>query len=227
MEKSAGERTKASSEGASASPKPIVLSLVWDIALNTSIPTACYFLSKWFVSSAESTALLVSTTFPTLKSIYDLWRQRELNPVTVTVLLGIVAGLLALFLGGDPRILLIRESLFTGAFGIVCLLSLRFQRPVMFYFSRYLIAGRDPERRATFEALARNPTFRRGIQLVTAVWGVLYLGEFAIRVILVYTLPAPLVLSISPFLLGIVTIVAVVWTFRYRRKLLLSQGLAP
>jgi hypothetical protein len=154
-------------QSASASSKPIVLSLAWDIALNASIPTACYFVSKWFVSSSEVTALLIATTYPALKSIYDLLRQRELNPVTVTVLLGIVAGLFAFLLGGDPRMLLIRESLFTGAFGIFCLISLGFPRPVMFYFSRYFIAGKDPERRAIFEARARNPTFRRGIQLVT------------------------------------------------------------
>ena len=62
---------------------------------------------------------------------------------------------------------------------------------------------------------------------MTAIWGVLYVGEFAVRVILVYTLPIPLVLSISPFMIGTVTIVAVTWTFRYRRKLMESQGLRP
>ncbi|HTT01409.1 MAG TPA: VC0807 family protein [Steroidobacteraceae bacterium] len=212
-------------QNASASSKPIVLSLAWDIALNASIPTACYFVSKRFVSSSEVTALLIATTYPALKSVCDLLRQRELNPVTVTVLAGIVAGLFALLLGGNPRMLLIRESIFTGAFGIFCLASLGFQRPLMFYFGRYFIAGKDPAGRAAFEARARNPTSRRGLQLVTGVWGVLYVGEFAIRVILVYTLPAPLVLSISPFMIGTVTILAVIWTFRYRRKLVESQGL--
>jgi hypothetical protein len=223
----AGQRSTIASNGASTSPTAIVLALTWDIALNASIPTGCYFLSKRLVSSSEVTALLIASTYPTLKSIYDLLRQRELNPVTVTVLVGILVSLLAFLLGGDPRMLLMRESLFTGAFGILCLVSLIFARPVMFYFSRYFIAGKDPERRAAFEARARNPTFRRGIQLVTAVWGVLYIGECAIRVILVFTLPAPFVLSISPFMIGTVTILAVIWTFRYRRRLMEAQGLKP
>lgn len=212
---------------ASASSKPIVLSLALDVLLNASIPTACYFVSKRFVSSSEVSALLIATTYPALKSVCDLLRQRELNPVTLTVLLGIVVGLFAFLLGGDPRMLLIREAVFTGAFGICCLASLGFQRPLMFYFGRYFVAGTNPEGRAAFEARARNPSARRGLQLVTAVWGVLYVGEFAIRVILVYTLPAPLVLSISPFMIGSVTILAVIWTFRYRRKLVESQGLNP
>lgn len=227
MEKIAGRQNEITSEALSASPRSIILSLAWDIMLNASIPTACYFASKRLISSSEATALLIATGYPTLKSIYDLLRNRELNPITVTVLLGIVVSLLAFLLGGDPRILLIRESLFTGAFGIFCLLSLRCPRPVMFYFSRYFIVGKDPQRRAAFEARAQKPIFRRGIQLVTAIWGVLYVGEFAVRVILVYTLPIPLALSISPFMIGIVTIVAVTWTFRYRRKLMESQGLRP
>jgi len=212
-------------QNASASSKPIILSLAWDIALNTSIPTASYFVSKWFVSSSEVTALLIATAYPALKSIYDLLYQRDLNPATVTVLLGILAGLFAFLVGGDPRMLLIRDSLFTGAFGIFCLISLGFPHPVMFYFGRYFIAGKDPERRAIFEVRARNPTLRRGIQRVTAVWGILYVGEFATRVILVHVLPASLVLSISPFMIGVVTILAVIWTFRYRHKLLESAGL--
>lgn len=211
-----GDRTIAS--------RPIVVSLARDIALNASIPTACYLASKQFVSPSEVTALLIASTFPMLKSTYELLRQRALNPVTVTVLLGIATGLLAFLLGGGPRMLLIRESLFTGAFGVVCLISLACPRPIMFYFGRHFVAGRDPEGRAIFDARAKTRTARRGLQLVTAVWGILYVVEFATRVIFAYTLPAALVLSISPFMTGIVTILAIVWTFRYRGKILASQG---
>jgi hypothetical protein len=154
-----------------------------------------------------------------------LRNRRELDPVAVTVFLGIAVSIIAIFLGGDPRILLIRESLFTGAFGIYCLVSLVFPRPAMFYFARYFIAGKDPQRRAAFEARARLPQFRRGLRTVTAVWGFTYAGEFIIRAILVYTVPTPVVLSVSPLLIGMATIVAVVWSFRFRRRLLDAAGI--
>ncbi|MGO8977602.1 MAG: VC0807 family protein [Steroidobacteraceae bacterium] len=212
---------------ASTVSRPIIVSLAWDVALNASIPTACYFLSKRFVSSSEVTALIAATIFPILKSIYDLLRQRELNPVTVTVLLGIVTSLFAFFLGGDPRVLLIRESLFTGVFGIFCLISLALPRPVMFYFARHLIAGKDPRRRAEFDARSQERRFLRGHRLITAVWGLAYIGEFAIRTILVFSVPAPVVLAVSPIMMGLVTIAAIVWTFWYRSRLLQSADLKP
>jgi hypothetical protein len=198
--------------------KPPVISLAWDIALNTAIPVASYHLAKRFVSPSELTALLIATAFPTLKSAYDLVRCRELDPVAVLVLLGIVTSLLALCLGGDPRILLIRESFFTGAFGIACLLSLTFPRPLMFYFGRYFMAGKDVQKHEVYSARWHNPTARRAHRLITTVWGLVYVGEFVVRVALVYSLPAPDVLALSPLLMGLATIVTIIWTFRYAGK---------
>jgi hypothetical protein len=202
-----------------ASYRPLIYSLAWDIALNATIPVGCYYLSKAFVSSSELIALLIATAFPTLKSVYDLRRHRGINPVAVMVLLGIVTSIIALFIGGDPRILLIRESLFTGAFGVACLVSLLFPRPIMFYFGRYFFAGNDPEKRKVFDGRWQNPIIRRGHQLITTVWGFVYVGEFVIRVILVYELSAAVVLAFSPLLLGLATIFTIIWTFGYAYKL--------
>ena len=195
--------------------RPIVVSLAWDIALNSTIPLACYLLTKRFLSPSEMTALIAASAFPLLKSVYDLMRRRQIGPVTVLVFLGIVANLLALAFGGDPRMLLIRESFFTGMFGLVCLISLMFPRPVMFYFGRYFMAGTDPQKRATFDARWANPIARRTHRLITAVWGLVYVGEFLLRVVLVYRAPAPVVLAVSPFMIGAATIVTVMWTFWY------------
>jgi hypothetical protein len=98
--------------------------LAWDIALNATIPVACYHFSKTFISPSELTAFLIATAFPTIKSIYAFMRHRGINPVTVLVLLGILTSIIALSIAGDSRVLLIRESLFTGAFGLACLVSL-------------------------------------------------------------------------------------------------------
>ena len=199
-----------------ASPsRPIVVSLAWDIAINTTIPVACYWLSKRFVSRSELTALLVATAFPLLKSGSDVTRHREVDPVALLVLLGIATSMLALVMGGDPRLLLIRESFFTGAFGIACLVSLTFPRPIMFYFGRHFMAGKDPQKQATFDARWQDPRARRAHRLVTVVWGLVYTGEFIVRVMLVYRASAPVVLVVSPFVTGMATILTVMWTFWY------------
>lgn len=199
--------------------KSVIISLIWNIALNATIPVACYFFVKRFVSPSELTALIGATAFPVSKSAYDLIRSRELDPVAMIVLLGIVTSILALFLKGDPRILLIRESFITGAFGIACLISLIFPRPIMFYFARFFMAGKDPKRREAFNASLQDPAVLRGHRLVTLVWGLVYAGEFLVRIIMVYSLATPVVLIVSPFISGFATIFTIIWTFGYAKKI--------
>jgi hypothetical protein len=50
---------------AGVSPARIVRSLARDIALNTLIPLACYFLSKRLLSASELTALIIAMMYPT------------------------------------------------------------------------------------------------------------------------------------------------------------------
>jgi hypothetical protein len=195
--------------------RPPILALGWDIVLNATIPLATYFLAKRVLAATEFTALVLATVFPTLKSGYDVIRHREVNPVTVLVLLGIVTSILAVFLGGDSRMLLIRESFFTGAFGIACLISLAFPRPLMFYFGRYFMAGKDAEKRRAFEGALANPEGRRAHRVVTTVWGLVYAGEFVARVILVYQASAAIVLAVSPIVMSAATIATITWTFSY------------
>ena len=150
---------------------------------------------------------------------YDLARHHEINPVAMLVLFEIVTSIGALFVSGDPRVLLVRESFVTGSFGLACFASLLLPRPIMFYFGRYFMAGSDPEKRRVFNERLQNPVVHRGHQLVTAVWGAVYLGEFLIRLILIYTVAASVVLAVTPVLLGLAAILTIVWTFRYANKL--------
>jgi hypothetical protein len=199
--------------------RPLVISLMWDIALNATIPLACYIAAKKVVLTSELIALVFATAFPVLKSAYDLLRHREFDPVAALVFLGITTSILAVFLGGDSHILLIKESLFTAAFGIACLISLTFPRPIMFYFGRHFMAGKDFQKRKVFESRWQNPTVRRAHRVVTIVWGLVYVAEFVVRIALLYSMPTAVVLGVSPFLIGLATITAIVWTFWYAQKI--------
>ena len=202
-----------------AGPKALIVSLAWDILLNATIPAACYFVAKRAFAASELDALVWATVFPVLMSLFGLARRRELDPVAILVLLGIITSIAAVLLGGDPRVLLVRESLFTGVFGVFCLVSLLFPRPIMFYFGRYFLAGPDPEKRRQFDDGWQRPRVRRAHRLITLVWGLVYAGEFSVRTAMAFTLPAPVVLVVSPLLLGAATIFTVVWTFRCAYKL--------
>jgi hypothetical protein len=124
-----------------------------------------------------------------------------------------------LFFGGSPRLLLVRESLFTGAFGCACFVSLLLPRPIMFYFGRHFMAGADPERRARFDASWQLPEVRFSNRLITCVWGCVFVGELILRILLIYCVSTATVLIISPILLGALTIVTMIWTFSYGHRI--------
>ena len=90
-------------------------------------------------------------------------------------------------------------------------------RPLMFYFGRHFEAGDDPARRAQFDASWQRPGVRAVHRRITGVWGVAFVGEFAIRVALIYTLSPAWVLVLSPLILGAITIGTLTWTFAYVR----------
>jgi hypothetical protein len=189
-----------------------------DIALNAIFPFVLYRLSKRYVSPSEFTALAVATTFPLGKSVFDVAKHRKLDPVSVIVLLGIGASAAALLLGGSPRLLLMRESLFTAVFGLACFGSLLLPHPMMFHFGRHFIAGDDPVKRRRYQVSWALPEVRFTSRLITVVWGSVYLGEFAIRVALIFLFPVAWVLVISPGLLGSLTLITIAWTFRYAKR---------
>jgi len=194
--------------------------IVVDIALNATVPLVLYRLAKQFVTASELHALLVATCFPIAKSIFDLRHRKQLDPVAILVLLGIITSILAIALGGSPRLLLIRESFFTGTVGVACLVSLLpvFSRPMMFYFGRYFMTQNDPLRRAQFDASWQYPRVRSAHRLITLVWGVVFLVEFIFRIILVYVLSTPLFLFLAPIVQGSLIVATIIWTFRYARE---------
>jgi hypothetical protein len=193
--------------------------ILLDIALNAVIPLILYRLSKHYISSSELSALAIAAVFPLSISIFDLLRHRQFDPISIVVLLGIVTSGIALLFGGSPQILLVRESLFTGVFGLACFVSLLLPRPMMFYFGRHFVAGDDARKRERFNASWELPQVRFANRLITIVWGAVYVAELIIRVILIYTLSAQLVLVFSPVLIGGFTIFTIIWTFSYVRRI--------
>ena len=126
--------------------------------------------------------------------------------------------MVSIALGGDVKILLIRESFLTGALGIAFFVSLFLPRPLMFYFGRQFSAGDDPAKLAAFNALWAIPGARRVFQRMTVVWCVVYCGEFLLRVVMVYTLPIAVVIVVSPIIFGAIIFATFAWTIAYARR---------
>ena len=91
----------------------LLRSILGLLIINVAIPFGCYILLKANHAS-DVTALGVAAIAPALDALISLLRGRHINIISLFVLGGLVIGIIAIFLGGDPRVLLIRESLFTG-----------------------------------------------------------------------------------------------------------------
>jgi hypothetical protein len=200
-----------------SSSKVDIRGLLLSIVLNAVIPLTLYLLVKRYISTSEVVALSIAAIFPILYSIFEFVQHRQFDIIAIFALLGIIVSVLGVLLGGNAKILLIRESFFTVMLGLACFVSLLLPRPLMFYVGRQFIAGKDPEKIAQFNQQWNHPYARFVHRLITSVWGIAYVGEFIIRIILIYTLSTALVLAISPILLGGITLAAIVWTFSYVR----------
>jgi uncharacterized membrane protein len=198
--------------------RPPLGGIVWTIFLNATIPVILYRLSRRYLSLSDFAALAIAATFPIGKSTLDVARRRQVDPISIMVLLGIVTDGAALFFGGSVRLLLVRESFFTGAFGLACFISLLLPRPVMFYFARHFVAGTDLERQARFNAAWQLREVRFCHRLITAIWGAAFVGELILRIILIYNVSPATVLVVSPILLGTLTLVTMIWAFSYGHR---------
>jgi hypothetical protein len=189
------------------------------LVIDGLLPFMTYVLLTSYVPHVSQViALGLSATFPTVYGLVTIVRRRHLDIIGALVLVGIVVSILATLLGGDPKLLLIRESFITGALGMVCLTSLVWPRPLMFYIGRQFSAGEDPAKIAEFNALWQYPVARHTFRVMTIVWAIGWMSEFALRVVMVWTLSIPEVLVISPFVFNGITIGLIAWTLAYGRR---------
>ena len=148
------------------------------------------------------TALLASGVFPALGVTIGVIRHRRLDVVGAVVLAGIIVGTALGLVSHSARLVLVEGSVPTAVFGLACLGSLRARRPLMFSFALEFI-GSDTAKGREMTGLWQYEGFRRVFRVITIVWGVGFLLEAALRVVIVYNTPAGTALAISkvtPFL---------------------------
>jgi hypothetical protein len=203
----------------SPSLRTLIVSLWPSMLLNGVCVIVVYQLVKHFASASDVIALALSTVPAMVGTIITLIRQRSIDVLGAFTLITIVLSIGLTFLTGDARLFLIRESLLTVLFGIICLISLLFPKPLWFYIIRYFTVGNSHEQTVAYDTAWKFASFRGYIRTVTILWGVVYTVEFLIRLVMVYTLSISQVLVISSIIFYALTILASVATFRLGARL--------
>jgi len=181
------------------------------------VPLAVYYLVRSHVSG-DATALAIAGIPAALWVVVQWLRLRRIDPIGAIILFGFAAGLIAsAALGGNAFVLKVRDSAFTGLFGLSCLASLALRRPVMFYVGRAMSAGNDPARREAYDALWELPPARRVFAIITTVWGIGLLVEAGLRVVLAATLPTGPFLAVAPVMAAVMIGGMFVFTLWYSK----------
>ncbi|MEU7871484.1 VC0807 family protein [Dactylosporangium sp. NPDC049140] len=139
------------------------------------------------LGAGDRIAYLVSGIGPLTMMAITWIRARTLSGASAVILLFLLLSSAAtLFGGADQRLLIAKDSLVTGGFGAVCLLSLLLPRPLMFYFGAKFATDGTREGMRHWSSLWQYPDFRASQYRITIVWGLGFLLEAALRIAAAY-----------------------------------------
>lgn len=191
-----------------SAPSPAMLARQWaarsggrtliEVGVNFVGPYAVYTATKPHLG--EVNALIASSAPPTIWAIVEFIRRRVLDAISIFVLAGIVLSLIAVLLGGSPRLLLLRERLVTGLIGAAFIVSALIDRPFILAFARASLRRQGSGDTTAAEARFDNPGVWRFVRRLTLLWGVALLLEAALSAALVFTLDTKTYLIAGPIL---------------------------
>ena len=170
--------------------------IVGELFVNLAAPWLVYsWLSPLY---GEFWALVASAAPPTLWSIYELVRFRKLDALSLIVLAGILTSLAAIGLGGSPRMLLVRENIFSIPIGLAFLVSLGLRRPLIYYLASATMARNSSADLAQFEANWERPDVLRRLRIMSLVWGIGLTAQGLLLGWMAWTWPIGTYLLVSP-----------------------------
>ena len=189
--------------------------LILELAINFALPVLIY--DRLHAGWGEVPALLASSGPPLLWSIAGFARNRRVDALSVMSMVGIALSVLAFFGGGSVQFLQLREKMVTLLIGLAFLGSAAIGKPLIYPLARATMARESAEALARFEARRDHPLLRQTVMIMTLVWGFGLLADFAISVVLIYTLSVTEYLIVGP-ILGYTTMGGLtLWTILYRR----------
>jgi intracellular septation protein A len=192
-------------------PRAALKGLIW-----IGAPVVVYYPLR-LLGLPIVTALAAATGIAVLRIAYVALRHRRFDGIA-TLMAGIFGiGLVLTLVTGDPRVMLLKDSVTTGLIALAFLGSCLARRPLMYVLIRRMDESRGAEAERRWST---DSAYRGAVTLISAVWGVVLLAEAATRAVLVYTLPVDTVFGISHLLTLVAVGLALGWTALYgaRRK---------
>ena len=185
------------------------------VIIDIAAPLLAYSLLR-SAGMSTVTALVLSGVFPALGVAFGVIQHRRLEVVGSLVLAGILVGTVLGLVSHSARLVLLEASVPTAIFGVGCLGSLWTRRPLMYGMSVEFIGPNTAKGREMI-GLWQYEGFRHIFRIITAVWGVGFLLEAAVRVVIVYNTSTSTALAISKVMPYIWVGIFLAWTISYGR----------
>ncbi|MFJ8014036.1 VC0807 family protein [Streptomyces sp. NPDC096339] len=195
------------------------IGLILTIALNVVAPILTFNILTGDHGWSDASALLVSGAWPVLDSVIMVaWRRKLDEFAIITLVFLVITAVVSLVGAQSSRALLIKDSGVTGLFGLLCLATLLAPRPLMFYFGRKFGTDGTPAGVAYYNGLWQFEGFRDAQRRMTLVWGVAYIAEALVRIVLVFVLSTSTMVALSPFMIYGTLGGLALWTVRFVKR---------
>ncbi|CAG8451489.1 224_t:CDS:2 [Dentiscutata erythropus] len=130
-------------ESTQKNKKAMMLQLLLMLFVDIGLPLILYFVLSKYLPTIW--ALVISGVPPTISVIIGFIFRRQVNLIGLLVVIGFIVGIILSVIEGDPRIFLLRDSFFTGVFGlsfIITLIPIKIgsfeMRPLIYYNAKNL-----------------------------------------------------------------------------------------
>lgn len=182
------------------------------------VPVGIYFALRR-AGVGNVLALTAGAFVPALRVLISIVRDRRVAGLAAFVLAIFALSIALAFVTGNARVLLAKESVFTVLAGVYCLGSLLVGRPFSYYTMRRFVVGDEEEAKTEWERAWENSVeFRHTLRVLTLAWGIGFVGEALIRLVLVYELPVSTMVIVSPILLAALVVVLVIFSRVYGKR---------
>jgi hypothetical protein len=203
------QRTAAKTAAKDGRFRSVAMMVIFDVGA----PLATYYILRSAGWTAVS-ALLLSGVFPTVHVATNAVRNRRLDMVGALVLGGIALGTVLGLVSHSAKWLLAEASVPTGVFGVACLISLWARYPLMFRLALEF-NGPDTAKGREITMFWHHQGFRHSLRVITAVWGVGFLIEAALKIVIIYNTSTGTAFATSTVTPIIWVAIFLAWTVAY------------
>src|SRR5690242_16384013 len=109
------------------SPRLLLRGMAWDVGL----PLVAFY-GLHLAGASDWVALLTASGAAAARLVWAAVRDRRLNPFAAVMLVVFGVGVALALIGGDPRFLLLKDSVTTAAIGLTFVVTTLFGRPLTF-----------------------------------------------------------------------------------------------